>query len=438
MLENKKKKNSMNDKYPLFTVIIPQKNRAEYLEYTLKTCMIQDYPNFEVIVSDDNSDDNSVEVIKKLQKLDHRIKLLENKTHIGMRDNFERALSEVRPGYVMALGGDDGLVPGCIWRMYHILKDTGKELLAWDTPYFVYPDNNNGHSKFIIRKHSDMNIIIIKSEDFLNRIAKSLNYYVDECPMFYVKGVASTKIVDKVKSRTKDGCFYYCPTPDGFSGVILAGEVEDYAYTNEPLSIMGTSPKSQGKNYHRTDEKSKREAQEFFNDNVRRTMHKKLASQQYSPLVTLMTADYLFTARDFPGWKGKFDDFTIEHVLRQTFKFLEKSSFENEVLIRELRILKEIAIQHDLLSLYEKLIKTTKRKVVRKDVFSGTVITRQSIILDGQEMGMTNIFEASLAVNFSYHLYHSISFKELCNIIIRMINTLINYVNCKVEYLPKI
>ena len=61
--------------YPLFTVIIPQKNRAEYLVHTLKTCMIQEYPNFEIVVSDDCSDDNSVEVVENLMKIDSRIKL---------------------------------------------------------------------------------------------------------------------------------------------------------------------------------------------------------------------------------------------------------------------------------------------------------------------------------------------------------------------------
>lgn len=62
-------------KYPKFTVIIPQKNRAEYIKHTLKTCMIQEYPNFEIIVSDDCSDDNSVEVIEDLMKKDDRIRV---------------------------------------------------------------------------------------------------------------------------------------------------------------------------------------------------------------------------------------------------------------------------------------------------------------------------------------------------------------------------
>lgn len=424
--------------YPLFTVIIPQKNRAEYIVHTLKTCMIQDYPNFEVIVADDFSDDNSVEVIRECMKKDPRIKLIAHEHHVGMRDNFEIALAAVKPGYVMALGGDDGLVPGCIWRMYEILKDTGKELLCWDTPFFTYPDGEGGKSKFIIKKHTDFNVSIIKSEDFLNKIAKSMRYLIKECPMFYIKGVASTNLVDKVKSRTQDGCFYSCPTPDGFSGVVLAGEVESYAYTNEPLSIGGNTPKSQGRNYHRTDEKSRKEAQEFFNDNIRRTMHVELASQPYSPLVTLMTADYLLTARDLPGWPGKFEMFSYKTVIERTFKFLERSTFENQVLVREMRILREIAKQHGELELFEKLLLTTKRRVVRNDVFSGTVVTAQSVIFSGDEMNINNIFDASLAVNFSYRMYNACSFKETFLIMYRMIKTLFNAKNYKIEYLPQI
>ena len=38
-------------KEPLFTVIIPTKDRADYLAYTLKSCAMQEYTNLEIIVS---------------------------------------------------------------------------------------------------------------------------------------------------------------------------------------------------------------------------------------------------------------------------------------------------------------------------------------------------------------------------------------------------
>lgn len=423
--------------YSLFTVIIPQKDRAEYLIHTLRTCMIQDYPNFEIIVSDDCSEDNSVEVVRELMKKDSRIKLYTHDRHLGMRDNFEFALNQVRPGYVMALGGDDGLVPGCIWKMYKIISSTKRDLLTWTPANFINSDYEGGRNIFYIKRKRNSGIIIIKSEDFLNKLNKTFLYQIDECPMFYIKGVASTALIDKVKSRTKDHGFYCCPTPDGFSGVVLAGEVEDYAFTYEPLSIGGTTNKSQGKNYRRTDKKSKEEAQIFFNDSVRRTMHAKLASQQYSPLETLMSADYLLTAQDLPGWPIKFTPISFEALICASFKLMEKSSYEKEVLVRELKILKEIAKQHDLMDLFNQLLAKSKRKVVRKEPVYGFVITN-SIRFEGTELGINNIFDASLATNFVYNLYNRISFKAIITFIKNTIRVLIRTRKYKVEKFPNI
>lgn len=428
----------MEDKYPLFTVIIPQKNRSEYLVHTIKSCMIQDYPNFEIIISDDFSDDDSVEAIKKLQRQDSRIKLIEHDHHIGMRDNFEEALRAVRPGYVIALGGDDGLVNGGIRRMYELIKETGREILCWRPAYYKYPDETNSHGQYLLKRGKRDGYKFIKSTDFLNKIAHTFQYQIEECPMFYMTGVVSTNLINKVRSRSSDNCFYHCPTPDGFSGVVLAGEVEDYVFSYEPLSIVGTTTKSQGKNYMRTDDASKREAQQFFNDNIRVTMHRELASQQYSPLQTLMTADYLLTAKDLPGWPGKFDDIDFSELIKATFKMLEKSPFENETLIREMKILRNVAIQHNLLDLFDNLYINTKRKVVRQDVFEGFVITPRTYMIDGALVGINNIYDASLVTPFASKALDMLKLNEIYKLLKRTFKALKNSRNYKVESLPTI
>ena len=429
--------NNNNIDYPLFTVIIPQKDRAEYLINTLKTCMIQDYPNFEIIISDDYSEDNSVEVVRELIKIDSRIKLFAHEQHLGMRENFEFALRQVKDGFVMALGGDDALVPGCIWRMYEILLNTKRELLTWTPAGFTYPDQENGKNIFYIKRKKSAGIKFINSANFLNKISHTFLYQIDECPMLFMKAVVSTSLIKKVKSRTKDNSFYYCATPDGFSGVVLAGEVKDYAFTYEPLSIGGTTVKSQGRNYQRSDSKSKEVAQQFFKDSNQKRMHPMLASQEYSPLVTLMTADYLLTAQDLPGWPGKFDPISYEGLIRASFKLIESGSFEKDVLARELKILKEIAIQHNLLVLFNKLMKTTKRKVYVKEEVFEFVITN-SIRFEGTELGIKNIFEASLATNFIYNFYNRLSFKTIILLVKNTIQLLIRSKKYKLEDLPKI
>lgn len=423
--------------YPFFTVIIPQKDRAEYLIHTLRTCMIQDYPNFEIIVSDDCSKDNSVDVVRELMNKDSRIKLFAHNLHLGMRDNFEFALNQVRPGYVMALGGDDGLVPGCIWRMHDILSATKRELLTWTPAGFTYSDYEGGKNVFYIKRKKKSGIRFINSEKFLNNLSKTFFYQIDECPMLFMKGVASTTLIDRVKSRTNDNSFYYCATPDGFSGVVLAGEVEDYAFTYEPLSIAGSTIKSQGRNYKRTDKEAREAAQQFFKDNIKRKMHVDLASQEYSPLATLMTADYLLTARDLPGWAGKFAPISFESLLRASFKLIENGSFEKEVLIRELNILRAIAEQHNLLELFDQLIAKTRRKVFVTEEVYGFAITN-SIRFEGTELGIYNIFDASLATNFVYNFYNKISIKGFFVFFKNTLRILIRHKKYKKELLPKI
>lgn len=423
--------------FPLFSIIIPQKNRAEYLYHTVRTCMMQDYPNLEILVSDDCSDDDSVEVVRGLMSIDSRIRLFVHEHHLGMRDNFEYVLNQVRPGFVMALGGDDGLTPGAIWRMYSILKSTNTQLLTWTPHLFYYPEEENGRSILCVKRYKKYEVKILKAEDYLNKIANTFNYATFDCPMFYIKGVVSTELVDRVKSRTTDHSFYTCPTPDGFSGVVLAGEANEYAFTNEPLSITGSSPKSQGKNYHRTDEQSRKESVEFFKDNEGRPMHPELASQQYSPLVTLMTADYLLRAKDLPGWPGRFPDISYENLIRKTFEFLTKSTFHNEVLIRELNILKRIADQHGQIDLFNSLLKTTKRKVVWEKHIYGFALTN-SIRIDGSKHNINNVFDASIASNTIANVYHLVSFKGFAEMLKNSIRIVLRQYHYKVEKFPQI
>lgn len=425
-------------KYPRFTVIIPQKDRAEYLIHTLRTCTLQDYPNFEVIVGDDCSEDNSIEVVKEFQKKDSRIRLIAHEHHVGMRENFETALDEVQDGFVMALGGDDGLTPNAIWRMYELIQQTGVELLTWSQARYKYPMNEKDTGLFTVPRRVFSGVKMVKSSDYLNKIAHTMNYMTDDCPMFYVKGVASTELVKRVKQRTPDGKFYYCPTPDGYSGVVLAGEVDMYAYTKEPLTLAGDSPKSQGRVYHRADMKSRKEAQLFFDDNVGRTMHKDLASQPYSPLITLMTADYLLTAHDLPGWPGKFELFTPEHLIRATFSFLSRNRFESETLKREIIILREIAIQHNLLELFNELMQNTKRKTIKEITPDGFLVTPNIFEFNGSMMGIHNIYDAALATKFAYEAYNQFSIKFLFDWLKRSWKIFKNNHDYKTEKLPSI
>src|SRR5450759_1359590 len=119
---------AIRESNPRFTVIIPTKDRARYTYHTLRTCALQDYENLEVIVSDDGSTDDTREVVEDASRKDPRIRYVSPGAAVGMLENFEFALDQVKPGYVIALGGDDGLLPYGIRGMRDVLQDTKQEM----------------------------------------------------------------------------------------------------------------------------------------------------------------------------------------------------------------------------------------------------------------------------------------------------------------------
>src|SRR6267378_6865366 len=188
---------------PLFTVIIPTKDRAPYLYHTLRTCSLQEYENLEIIVSDDGSTDDTRAVVEEAARKDPRIRYVTPGAGVGMLDNFEFALDQVKPGYVLALGGDDGLLPHGIRGMRDVLRDTGQEMLAWPPPVYFYAKTRLEMAQMVLHikgGRPQTGQRIVSSASFLERQARELYYGWDlESPMFYVKAVTSTRLIEKVR-----------------------------------------------------------------------------------------------------------------------------------------------------------------------------------------------------------------------------------------------
>src|SRR5260370_9489307 len=217
-----------------------------------------------------------------------------------MRDNFEFALDHVKPGYVIALGGDDGILPHGVSYMWRALEETGMDILTWGTPIFTYPAVRS--TKGQLRLHRPSKSKILRSSEYLARQVSDLHYLNDfESPMFYIKGVVATRLIKQVRSRTTDGRFYVCPTPDGFSGIVLAGEVKQYAFSGMPLTIAGASPTSQGMAYPGGGAEAKELSGSFDRAVSHVRMHPHLARPPNSPSFALLTPHYPLTRQALPA-----------------------------------------------------------------------------------------------------------------------------------------
>jgi len=391
---------------PRFTVIIPTKDRARYLEHTLRSCTHQDYDNLEIVVSDDGSVDDTRAVVEEAARRDPRVRYVTPGSGAGMLENFEFALRQVKPGYVMALGGDDGLMPHGITAMRDLLRASSHEVLAWPTPVFFYPGARGHESQVVlpmVRRKLGIGTRVVHSRDFLERQARNLSYVWDlESPMFYVKGVVSTRLVDQVKSRSASGSFYSCSTPDGYSGIVVAGEVRSWTFSEAPLSLHGISPTSAGFGYLASTPLMRKQSDAFFAQAVQRPLHRDLAAQPYSPLITIMTADFLLTVRDLPGWPGVAPRIDYQNLVVKALAELEDGLFARDRVSRELGILEGIAAHHGLGAFFHARLKRARRN--NRTVLSGNAASTTRLYFDARQIGVENIVDASY---FAYYAHRA-------------------------------
>ena len=122
---------------PLLSIIIPTRERAETLGYTLRTVLDQITRNFEVIVSDNFSQDNTAQVVSSFS--DPRIRLINPGRRLSMCDHWDFALLHAAGDYVMFIGDDDAILPGALDKLEASILSTHSLVYGWPKPIYVWP-----------------------------------------------------------------------------------------------------------------------------------------------------------------------------------------------------------------------------------------------------------------------------------------------------------
>ena len=99
---------------PLVTVICLCYNHANFVIEALESVLNQTHPNVELIIADDFSTDNSVEVIKNWLVQHPEIPFLVNKENLGNTKTFNKCLKLAKGDYIIDLASDDFLKTDCI------------------------------------------------------------------------------------------------------------------------------------------------------------------------------------------------------------------------------------------------------------------------------------------------------------------------------------
>jgi succinoglycan biosynthesis protein ExoO len=118
---------------PDVSVIMPAYNTAAYIETAIASALNQTLTNIEVVVVDDASVDETVEVVKRIA--DPRVKLVCQPENGGAAVARNRAIDEARGRWIAVLDSDDWYAPDRLEKLLHLACETGADMVADDLYY---------------------------------------------------------------------------------------------------------------------------------------------------------------------------------------------------------------------------------------------------------------------------------------------------------------
>jgi glycosyltransferase involved in cell wall biosynthesis len=144
-------------KHPLVSICIPTYNGERFIAEALESAIAQTYPNIEIIVSDDASNDATLQIIKSYNnKTKIPIKIF-NHLPKGIGANWNNSIKKASGKYIKFLFQDDVLEPTCITEMITVMEaDASVGLVASKRDFIIDKGFLNNETKVWIDNYGDL------------------------------------------------------------------------------------------------------------------------------------------------------------------------------------------------------------------------------------------------------------------------------------------
>ena len=111
----------MNTKLPIITVLMPVYNGATYLNDAIDSILNQTFSDFQFLIIDDGSTDDSVKIIKSYD--DYRIRVVKNKNNLGQSATLNKGLELARGKYIARMDQDDISMPERLKKQFEFMEN---------------------------------------------------------------------------------------------------------------------------------------------------------------------------------------------------------------------------------------------------------------------------------------------------------------------------
>lgn len=198
---------------PYFSIVVPTYNRASLISFTLDSVLTQEFSNFEVLIIDDGSQDNTAAVVKRYLT-DSRVQYLpkENEER-GVARNY--GLAHARGEYVLFLDSDDLLHPNHLstLRVAINVQATSPNFIATKYDFdrggqrrpsdlAPLPTGPLGFESFIQGNALACNICVRRANPTLKKFEEDRRYAAVEDWMFMLENTQHGEVVQLIDAVT--------------------------------------------------------------------------------------------------------------------------------------------------------------------------------------------------------------------------------------------
>lgn len=219
---------------PLVSIVIPVFNRENFIVDVINSCINQEYNNIEIIIIDNNSTDNTVEIIKKIYESNENIKLFKNEENIGPIKNWKKGALLAKGKYVKILFSDDYINKKYITRGVESLE-SDKELGFYCTGTLIKNKNKILKRNRYFKKHG-----INNANEFIERILLGGNISVSASHALFRKEDILTSFVTEIPNKINSDFNMHGIGPDALMFLNILINYEVFFFDSEYLTIYNS------------------------------------------------------------------------------------------------------------------------------------------------------------------------------------------------------
>lgn len=232
-----------------FSILLPTRNRLDLLAYAVESVLRQEYQDWEIVISDNDSEDDIKGYVDTLD--DSRVRYVRTDEFVPVTENWNNALRHASGDYVIMLGDDDALMPNALNGVASLIAANNSPSVVYvDAWQYAYPMVVQGHESAFIQRGYTQFLMNLESRDpfFLSkkdasRLARSSMSFLVTFGFNMQHYFISREYIE---STHKYGDFFQSPYPDYYAANMLMLLAEDILVCPTPMVVIGISPKSFG------------------------------------------------------------------------------------------------------------------------------------------------------------------------------------------------